>query len=98
MPDCALPSPGTACFALRWSGHAVHALISRASAWRASSFIGPNYGTRSWLRRRFPREIHHIGIRAAGHLDDVDDEPGALEHRERLFARREIEPLAASTG
>src|SRR5437870_2267278 len=30
MPESALPSPGTACRALRWSGHAVQARISSA--------------------------------------------------------------------
>src|SRR5437660_11527056 len=41
-------------------------------------------------------EIHHIRVRPAWHLLDLDDETGLLEHCERLIARWEIEALVTT--
>src|SRR6185295_8248735 len=98
MPDSPLPSPGTACRALRWRGHAVQALISAASARSASSFIRTELWDALILRWRFASEVDDVGVRPHGHLDDVHLEAGALEHRERLLARREEELLPAAAG
>src|SRR5437660_10725020 len=41
-------------------------------------------------------EIHHIRVRPAWHLLDLNDETGVLEHCEGLIARGEIEALVTT--
>src|SRR6266508_1217354 len=50
---------------------------------------------RSGFHRCLPRQIENIRIRPPRHLDHVHDESRALEHRERLLPRGEVEALAA---
>src|SRR5258706_88790 len=64
-------------------------------AWRPSGTI--TAGLRTPARQMsLSAQIAHVGIWPARHLLDLDDESGALEHRERLLARREVEALVAA--
>src|SRR5438552_17711690 len=44
-------------------------------------------------RRLLPSQVEDIRVRAARHVDDLDSESRALEHREGVLARRKEEPL-----